>query len=218
VTRLVFGALARRALPAALRVAVQNVGQAPLMAQVAASGLIVSFALTVSMVTMVSSFRIALDQWLDEVLPAPYYMRSKGVPLPAELLAALERPDAPFARVERMAVGALSLDPQRPAVAVLVRELDRADPGARLPFSRPVFTARRRQAFRSGSASRCSNCIACNPASPAPAAARARGRGFRRRRLARLFAPVRRRGDHRRRLPGAGRPRRGHRPRALAPT
>jgi putative ABC transport system permease protein len=141
VTRLVFGALARRALPAALRVAVQNVGQAPLMAQVAASGLIVSFALTVSMVTMVSSFRIALDQWLDEVLPAPYYMRSKGVPLPAELLAALEGPAAPFARVERMAVGALSLDPRRPSVAVLVRELDRADPGARLPFSGPLFTA-----------------------------------------------------------------------------
>ncbi len=91
VTRLVFAALARRELAAAERVAVQNVGQAPLMALVAASGLIVSFALTVSMVTMVSSFRVALDQWLDVVLPAPFYMRSKGVPLPAELLAALER-------------------------------------------------------------------------------------------------------------------------------
>ena len=141
VTQRVFAALARRELAAAERVAVQNVGQAPLMAQVAASGLIVSFALTVSMVTMVSSFRVALEQWLDAVLPAPYYMRSKGLPLPAELLAALERPDAPFARVERMAVGTASLDPQRPPVAVLVRELDRADPGARLPFAGEVFTA-----------------------------------------------------------------------------
>jgi len=141
VTQGVFAALARRELAAAERVAVQNVGQAPLMAQVAASGLIVSFALTVSMVTMVASFRIALDQWLDVVLPAPFYMRSKGVPLPAELLAALERPDAPFARVERMAAGTASLDPQRPAVAVLVRELDRADPGARLPFTGAVAAA-----------------------------------------------------------------------------
>ncbi len=141
VTQRVFAALARRELAAAERVAVQNVGQAPLMAQVAASGLIVSFALTVSMVTMVSSFRVALEQWLDAVLPAPYYMRSKGLPLPAELLAALERPDAPFARVERMAVGTASLDPQRPPVAVLVRELDRADPSARLPFAGEVFTA-----------------------------------------------------------------------------
>lgn len=141
LTQLVFGALARRDLPAAQRIAVQNVGQAPLMAQVAASGLIVSFALTVSMVTMVSSFRVALDQWLDVVLPAPYYVRSKGVPLPAQLLAALERPDAPFARVERMAAGAVSLDPRRPAVAVLVRELDRAKPGARLPFTGEIVAA-----------------------------------------------------------------------------
>ena len=141
VTQLVFAALARFDLPAAQRIAVQNVGQAPLMAQVAASGLIVSFALTVSMVTMVASFRIALDQWLDVVLPAPYYMRSKGVPLPGDLLAALQRPDAPFSRVERMAVGSLSLDPQRPTVALLVRELDRANPGARLPFTGPVIAA-----------------------------------------------------------------------------
>ena len=141
VTQMAFGAFARRELPAAQRIAVQNVMQAPLMAQVAASGLIVSFALTVSMVTMVASFRVALDQWLDVVLPAPYYVRSKGVPLPPQLLAALERPDAPFARVERMAAGALNLDPRRPTVAVLVRELDPANPGARLPFTGEILAA-----------------------------------------------------------------------------
>jgi putative ABC transport system permease protein len=141
-TRLVFGALERRLpLSAPLRIAVQNILQAPLMAQVAASGLIVSFALTVSMVTMVSSFRTALDQWLDDVLPAPMYMRSKGVPLPADMLAALERPQSPFARVERMATVMLTLDPRRPPVALLVRELDRADPAARLPFTGAVLAA-----------------------------------------------------------------------------
>ncbi len=139
VTQTVFGALARRALPAPQRVAVQNIVQAPLMAQVAASGLIVSFALTVSMVTMVASFRIALDQWLDVVLPAPLYLRSKGVPLPHDLLAALEH--APFEKVERTATAALTLDPQRPTVALLVRDLNRADPGARLPFTGPVVAA-----------------------------------------------------------------------------
>lgn len=141
LTQLVFGAFARLDLPAPQRVAVQNIVQAPLMAQVAASGLIVSFALTVSMVTMVSSFRLAVDQWLDVVLPAPLYLRSKGVPLPQQLLTALEQPDAPFARVERTAHGTLSLDPQRPTVALLVRELDRADPAARLPFTGQVFAA-----------------------------------------------------------------------------
>lgn len=141
LTQWVFGAFARLDLSAPQRVAVQNIVQAPLMAQVAASGLIVSFALTVSMVTMVSSFRLAVDQWLDVVLPAPLYLRSKGVPLPQQLLAALEQPDAPFARVERTAHGTLTLDPQRPTVALLVRELDRADPAARLPFTGQVFTA-----------------------------------------------------------------------------
>ena len=138
MTQIVFGALARLPLPAPLRIAVQNIVQAPLMAQVAASGLIVSFALTVSMVTMVSSFRIAVDQWLDAVLPAPIYARSKGVPLPHELLSALARPEAPFERVERSAAGSLALDPQRPAVALLVRELDRAQATARLPFTGAV--------------------------------------------------------------------------------
>ncbi|MBI5898453.1 MAG: ABC transporter permease [Rhodocyclales bacterium] len=137
-TRALFGAVARARLPAPLKIAVQNILQAPLMAQVAASGLIVSFALTVSMVTMVASFRTALDQWLDAVLPAPLYMRSKAVPLPAELLADLARADSPFQRVERMAASSFSLDPQRPTVALLVREIDRRDPGAQLPFTGAV--------------------------------------------------------------------------------
>ncbi|HET6720893.1 MAG TPA: FtsX-like permease family protein [Rhodocyclaceae bacterium] len=138
LTQTVFGTVARWPLPAAQRIAVQNIVQAPLMAQVAASGLIVSFALTVSMVTMVASFRLAVDQWLDVVLPAPLYVRSKGVPLPQDLLTALAQADAPFARVQRAANSALSLDPQRPAVALLVRDVDRTHPGERLPFTGPV--------------------------------------------------------------------------------
>jgi putative ABC transport system permease protein len=139
LTHLVFGWLARRNLPAAQRIAVQNVAQAPLMAQVAASGLIVSFALTASMVIMVSSFRVAVDTWLDEVLPAPLYVRSKATPLPQAALDALKLPAAPFEKSESAAFSALTLDAQRPAVALLVRELDRSDPAARLPFTGPVL-------------------------------------------------------------------------------
>jgi putative ABC transport system permease protein len=134
LTQLVFGGFGRLALPAPQRVAVQNIVQAPLMAQVAASGLIVSFALTVSMVTMVSSFRGAVDLWLDQVLPAPLYVRAKGVPLPGEFLAALRQADAPFAKVQATAHGTLTLDPQRPAVGLMVREMDPADPGVALPL------------------------------------------------------------------------------------
>ncbi|MBP9805115.1 MAG: FtsX-like permease family protein [Candidatus Accumulibacter sp.] len=140
VTQYVFGYLARPGLPAPQQIALQNVAQAPLMAQVAASGLIVSFALTASMVIMVSSFRVAVDHWLDAVLPAPLYLRSKATPLPQELLQALLRPDAPFARIERTAHASLTIDPQRPNVALMVREIERGNPGARLPFTGAVMT------------------------------------------------------------------------------
>ena len=140
-THALFSHLSRYNLPPAQRIAVQNVAQAPLMAQVAASGLIVSFALTVSMVIMVSSFRVAVDTWLDEVLPAPLYVRSKATPLPQAALDALKRPDAPFARSESAAFSGLTLDVSRPAVALLVRELDRNEPSTRLPFTGPVMAA-----------------------------------------------------------------------------
>ena len=146
VTHAVFSQLSRYHLPPAQRIAVQSVAQAPLMAQVAASGLIVSFALTVSMVIMVSSFRVAVDTWLDEVLPAPFYARSKATPLPQAALDALKQPDAPFAKSESAAFSSLTLDVSRPAVALLVRELDRNDPGARLPFTGPVITPPSEQA------------------------------------------------------------------------
>ncbi len=141
LTRQVFGHLAGRALPAPQQIALQNVAQAPLLAQVAASGLIVSFALTASMVIMVSSFRVAVDRWLDDILPAPLYLRSRATPLPAEVLAALLQADTPFARVERMAQGSLTIDAQRPNVALLVREIERGNPEARLPFSGELVAA-----------------------------------------------------------------------------
>jgi putative ABC transport system permease protein len=138
-THTLFSQLSRYNLAPAQRIAVQNVAQAPLMAQVAASGLIVSLALTVSMVIMVSSFRVAVDTWLDEVLPAPYYARSKATPLAQAAMDALQRPDAPFTKSESAAFSSLTLDVSQPAVALLVRELDRFDPGTRLPFTGPVI-------------------------------------------------------------------------------
>jgi putative ABC transport system permease protein len=139
-THALFNRLARFNLAPAQRIAVQNVAQAPLMAQVAAGGLIVSFALTVSMVIMVSSFRVAVDTWLDEVLPAPLYLRSKSTPLPKVALDALTQSDSPFAKSESAFFANLTLSAERPAVAMLVREIDAAQPGTRLPFTGAVVT------------------------------------------------------------------------------
>lgn len=138
LTASVFAAAAQWPLPATQRIALQNVAQAPLMAQVAASGLIVSFALTASMVIMVASFRDAVDHWLDEVLPAPLYLRSKAAPLPPELLAAAQLATAPFAKVEGTAHGSLTLDARRPDIGLIVRQLDRRQPEQRLPLSGPL--------------------------------------------------------------------------------
>ncbi|WP_291994743.1 ABC transporter permease [Candidatus Accumulibacter sp. ACC003] len=139
LTQVLFSWFSGLPLPATQRIALQNVAQAPLMAQVAASGLIVSFALTASMVIMVSSFRVAVDHWLEHVLPAPLYLRSKATPLPQDLLDALSQPDAPFASVEGLASASLTIDPQRPKVTLLIRELDRDRPAARLPFTGPLI-------------------------------------------------------------------------------
>lgn len=141
LTQALFGALSRYSLPAAQKITLQNLAQAPLMAQVAASGLIVSFALTSSMVIMVSSFRVAVDQWLEEVLPAPLYLRSKSTPLPQAMLTSLEQAQRFFEKTERSASSSITLDPQRPAVLLTVRELDRNNPGARLPFTGPILPA-----------------------------------------------------------------------------
>ena len=146
LTKALFGWLAKQPLSPPLRLAAQNVAQAPLLAQVAASGLIVSFALTASMVVMVASFRTAVDQWLDHVLPAPLYLRSRATPLANDLLAALAEADSPFARSEETMHASLTLDPRQPAVALLVRDVERDNPGARLPFAGAVLPPPREQA------------------------------------------------------------------------
>ncbi len=139
LTQSLFGRLARQSLSPPQRLAAQNIAQAPLLAQVAAGGLIVSFALTASMVIMVESFRLAVDDWLDYVLPAPLYLRSKATPLPGELLTAIAAADSPFARHEATAHATLALDPRQPGVTLLVRDIERGNPGARLPFTGEVL-------------------------------------------------------------------------------
>lgn len=135
LTHIVFSRFAEfTGLAAPQHLALQQAAQAPLMAQVAASGLMVSFALTSSMLIMVSSFRLAVVKWLDIVVPAPLYLRSKAAPLPAVLLEALARKETPFAKVERTMYASLTIDPQRPGVALLIRELDRDTLSVRLPL------------------------------------------------------------------------------------
>ena len=100
---------------------------------------LVSFALMVAMTTMVHSFRISFEQWLDRLLPADVEMR---VPLGADTarwtpgeqarIAAI----AGVARAEFRRTRRIALDPRRPPITLIARRISPADAGAVLPLVR----------------------------------------------------------------------------------
>ena len=99
-------------------------------ASAAVAGVVASVALSVALLAMVGSFRDAVSSWLDGVLPAELYLRTVGGPaagdtntLPATFAGqAASIPGVTRVRVSR--VRALSLDPQRPPLALIVRPVD----------------------------------------------------------------------------------------------
>lgn len=108
-------------------------------ATAAVAGIVASLSLSVALTVMVASFRESVSQWLDQVLPAPLYLRAglspsgtEGAyldPALVERIAAL--PDVE--RVEPLRVTPLLLQPQRPAVALIARSLH--DPARQLPLA-----------------------------------------------------------------------------------
>jgi len=116
----------------------QRLAAAPGQAGIALAGIVASFALMVAMGIMVGSFRDSVDRWLDKVLAAPLYFRvpesgnSAFVP-PTALAAIAAQPG--LERAEWMRILQVDLDPRRPAVTVMARDLDRRDPGGRIPLT-----------------------------------------------------------------------------------
>ena len=121
--------------------ALLRVAQAPGQAASVIAGVVASFALTVAMVIMVASFRLAVADWLEAVLPADLYGRvpigaAQGAISP-ELQARISAQPG-VVRAEFSRALELSLDPARPAVALLARSVDPAAPAARLPLTGPA--------------------------------------------------------------------------------
>ena len=136
--------------PAWLALAYQR--RAAAATAIALAGVVASFALGVAMVVMVSSFRASVDDWLDTVLPADWYVRlaTASVPVDDRLQDAV-RTAAGASRVEFLRARNLTLDPLAPPVALLARDApDSAALAARLPLTGPVLpataTARQRPA------------------------------------------------------------------------
>ena len=126
-----------------LGLALAQLRGAPGQAMVSLAAIVASFALMVAMAIMVASFRQSVDTWLNVVLPADYYFRSSHAgdtaflePEFAARVAALPE----VARVEFLRSERLTLDPLRPLVALIARDLpqgaERAIPLIGEPYAR----------------------------------------------------------------------------------
>jgi putative ABC transport system permease protein len=124
----------------------------PRFAAIGAAGIVASFALMVAMATMVASFRVSVDQWLDRVLPADVYARTapsgSGGTATASFSARDRQTLAAHPQVERVEFTRnlrISLDPARAAVALIARPIDRANAARQLPLTGASITWREGQ-------------------------------------------------------------------------
>jgi putative ABC transport system permease protein len=108
-------------------------------ATVAVAGVVASLSLAVALTVMVASFRDAVTQWLDTVLPADLYVRAASaggpgdlVALPAPLVnAAASLPG--IVRAESQRVSPVLMDERRPPIVLIARPL--TDPARELPLT-----------------------------------------------------------------------------------
>ncbi|KRB88942.1 FtsX-like permease family protein [Noviherbaspirillum sp. Root189] len=116
---------------------VSRLANAPNQASIALGGILSSFSLMVAMAIMVASFRVSVDDWLSQVLPADLYVRSAaggntGGLSPDEQAGIAAIPGVRQADFLRQSQ--LILDPARPAVALIARPIDIDNPEKILPL------------------------------------------------------------------------------------
>ncbi|SCU86441.1 ABC transporter permease [Cupriavidus necator] len=137
LAHLVFGLLpaSRQAVP---QLALTQLAGAPGRAAIALAGIVASFSLMAAMAIMVSSFRISVDDWLHNVLPADLYLRASSYGDSAYFSLDDQAAIASVrgvARAEFLRSSQILLDPERPPVTVIARPIDPRNPGARLPLT-----------------------------------------------------------------------------------
>jgi putative ABC transport system permease protein len=121
-----------RRLPAVPALTLARLANAPGQAAIALGGVLSSFSLMVAMAIMVSSFRVSVDDWLRQILPAQLYVRSAaggdtGGINPGEQAALVGLPG--IARIDFLRTRPLALAPDRPSVTLLARPIAAHDPG-----------------------------------------------------------------------------------------
>ena len=122
---------------AAPRLALLQLRGAPGQAAVSLAAIVASMSLMISMAIMVTSFRDALDLWLERVLPADVYVRAAAAGDTSYMSAAVQARIAAVPGVRRaefLREQQLLLDPSRPRIVLLARDIDAADAARRLPL------------------------------------------------------------------------------------
>jgi len=117
-----------------LFLALKPLSASPGQASIALAGLVASTSLMMAMAIMVSSFRQSVDDWLGQILAADLYLR-----LPAASFLSPEEQArlAAVPGIGRISFGStvpLTLAPERPAMALVVRGDGAADLAHRLPL------------------------------------------------------------------------------------
>ena len=119
------------------RLALSQLQGAPGQAAVSLAAIVASFSLMVAMAIMVASFRISLDAWLEQVLPADLYLRSGLAGDTAYLSPADEARIAALPGVRRaefLRIQQLLLQADKPRVTLFARAIDRRDAARLLPL------------------------------------------------------------------------------------
>ena len=117
---------------AVLTLTLARLANASGQAGVALGGVLSSFSLMVAMAIMVASFRVSVDDWLLQILPADLYARTAT----SGNTAGLDRREQAMlmalplvARIDFLRSRPLTLAADRPNVVLLARAIDSTDPG-----------------------------------------------------------------------------------------
>jgi putative ABC transport system permease protein len=140
LNRAVMGRSPSGASSPVLSLTLARLANAPGQASIALGGVLASFSLMVAMGIMVASFRVSVDDWIQHILPADLYVRtatggSTGGFGPGEQAALARTPGV--ARAAFLRTRPLSIDPARPDITLIARDIDAADPGRLLVLVGP---------------------------------------------------------------------------------
>lgn len=123
--------------------AMTRMANAPNQAAIALGGVLASFSLMVAMAIMVTSFRVSVDDWLGQVLPADIYVKlastgDQGGFQPDEQKAMLALTG--ISRLDYSRHLQLTLDASRPSITLIARPIDIADPSRVIPIIGEILT------------------------------------------------------------------------------